>query len=96
MEKINYSVNLFSESKEDLEKFLKSFYKSDKELSEDLTYEEKYENPVDMIELISTIIDNNDRFHIGTWITIDKNIFINITENNLDRVVKYLIERYPV
>ena len=48
-----------------------------------------------MIEIISTIIDNNDKYKIGIWISIDKNIFINITELNLNKIIKYLFERYP-
>ena len=95
MSKINYSVNLFSESSLNLENFLNLFYKSDIKLKQNLSYEEFFENPVDMIELISTIIDNNEKFNIGIWINIDKNIYINITENNLDKIIRYLLERYP-
>lgn len=95
MSKINYSVNLFSESSEDLEKFLSLFYKSDIKLNQNLSYEEFFENPIQMVELISTVIDNNERFNIGIWISIDKDIFINITENNLDKIIRYLLERYP-
>ena len=95
MSKINYSVNLFSESSKDLENFLNFFYKNNIKLNQKLSYEEFFENPIDMIELISTIIDNNDKFNIGIWISIDKDIFINITENNLDKIIRYLFERYP-
>ena len=95
MNKINYSVNLFSESSKDLEKFLSLFYKHTINLNQSLMYEVFYENPIEMIELISTAIDNNDKFNIGIWISIDKDIFINITENNLDKIIRYLFERYP-
>lgn len=95
MNKINYSVNLFSESSKDLEKFLSLFYKNTINLNQSLMYEVFYENPIEMIELISTAIDNNDKFNIGIWISIDKDIFINITENNLDKIIRYLFERYP-
>ena len=36
-----------------------------------------------------------DKYEIGIWITIDSNIYINITENNLDKVIKYFFERCP-
>ena len=89
-----YSVNLFSESPENMKKFLEQFYNCNI-ANMDFSYEKSFQNPVDMIELISTLIDNNDKFNIGIWINIDKDIFINITENNLDKVIRYLFERYP-
>ena len=91
---MNYSVNLFSEQPENIKQFLELFYKCEFE-SPGISYEKSFKNPVDMIELISTLIDNNDKFNIGTWISIDKDIFINVTENNLDKIIKYLFERYP-
>lgn len=89
-----YSVNLFAESPENMKKFLELYYKCNiDELG--FSYKKSFDNPVDMIELISVVIDNNDKFNIGTWINIDKDVFINITENNLDKVIRYLLERYP-
>lgn len=95
MSNINYRVNLFSESTKNLEKFLNLFYSKKIKLNKKLAYEESFENPIEMIELISTIIDNNDKFDIGIWISIDKNLFINVTESNLDKIIRYLLERYP-
>ena len=91
---MNYSVNLFSEQPENIKQFLELFYKRQINFY-GFSYEKSFENPVDMIELISTLIDNNNKFNIGTWISIDKDIFINVTENNLDKIIKYLLERYP-
>lgn len=90
-----YSVNLFSESNTDLEKFLKLFYKNNVNLDGNLKYETNYQNPIEMIELISTAIDNSDKFKLGIWISIDKDVFINVSEKNLDKIIRYLFERYP-
>ena len=89
-----YKLNLFSENKDTLNEFLKKFNNNSIEL-DSLKFEKDFENPLDMIEIISTIIDNNDKYKIGIWISIDKNIFINITELNLNKIIKYLFERYP-
>ena len=89
-----YQLNLFSENKDNLKDFLEKYYNSSIKLDE-LKFEKDFENPIDMIEIISTIIDNNDKYKIGIWISIDKDIFINITELNLDNIIKYLFERYP-
>jgi len=91
-----YGLNLFTEKNEDLKNFLNKFYeKNIVTNNEALDFEENYENPIDMIPIISTLIDNNDKFNIGIWITLDSDIYINITENNLDKIIKYIFERYP-
>lgn len=89
-----YELNIFSENKENLEKFLKRFYGENFNLSEPI-FEKTFQNPIDMIDIISVIADNNDKYDLGVWISIDKNIFINITELNLDKIIRYLYERYP-
>ena len=45
--------------------------------------------------LISLIIDNNDKYNIVAWINLDEDIFIKISNSNLDEIIKYLYERYP-
>ena len=89
-----YVLNLFTETKENLEDFLDKFYNMSFSLS-DLKFEKEFDNPIDMIEIISTLIDNNERYPIGIWVSINKDIFINITENNLNTIIKYFLERYP-
>ncbi|MCI8309956.1 MAG: hypothetical protein HFJ45_07300 [Clostridia bacterium] len=90
-----YSANLFTENSKNLNDFLNKFYEKEIKLNENLKFEAEFENPVDMIELISTLIDNNEKFNIGIWISIDPDLYINITEQNLDKVIKYIFERYP-
>ena len=48
-----------------------------------------------MIDIISCYIDNKDKFKIRMWISIDDNIYIKINEYNINRIIKYLYERYP-
>lgn len=90
-----YSANLFTENKSTLNEFLNKFYGKPINLENNLNFEKNFENPVDMVELISTLVDNNEKYNIGIWITLDKNLYINITEHNLDKVIKYIFERYP-
>ena len=90
-----YLINLFSENTKELNIFLEKFYEKKINLKDSFSYEKKFENPIEMIEIISTLIDNNEKFNIGIWITLDSNIYINITELNLDKIIRYLFERYP-
>ena len=39
--------------------------------------------------------ENNDNYKINMWISLDENLFINVTENNADEIIRYLYERYP-
>ena len=40
-------------------------------------------------------IDNIDDYKITMWISLDKDIFIKISSENSNAVIKYLFERYP-
>lgn len=60
-----------------------------------LEWQKKYQNPLEMADIIGTFIENNDKFKINMWISIDKNIFINVNSNNADKIIRYLYERYP-
>ena len=89
------SVNLYSESSKELEKFLSSYYNSSFDMNDDLNWEHKYENPIEITEIIGTYIDNFEDFKIIMWISLDKGVYINVTEENADNLIRYLYERYP-
>ncbi len=88
-------VNLYSQTAGEIKKFLALFYDKELELKEDLFWETSYENPIDMIELVSCFIDNKEKFKINIWISLDNGVFINVTDDNLDSIVKYIYERFP-
>lgn len=88
-------VNLYSDISGEIKKFLELFYSKNIEISNDLFWEISYENPIDMIELISCFIDNKEKFKINIWISIDNGIFINVTDDNLENIIKYIYERFP-
>ena len=98
MNKFIYKLNIFSEDKEKLQEFLKNFYTDNQSINKSkygLKFEKTFENPIDMVEVVSTLIDNDEKYPFGIWISIDKDIFINISELNLDKIIRYLFERYP-
>lgn len=88
-------VNLYSESSKELEKFLSSFYNSSFDINDNLNWEHKYSNPVELAEIIGAYVDNLDNFNIVMWISLDKGVYINVTTDNADSLIKYLYERYP-
>lgn len=89
------SVNLYSESSKDLENFLSSFYNSSFNMNNVLSWEHKYENPIEITEIIGAFIDNFDDFKIMMWVSLDKGVYIHVTNDNADSLIRYLYERYP-
>ena len=73
------SINFYSEIEGEIKKF----------------FQKEYDNPVDMIDMISCFIDNNNKFKMTLWISLDKDVYICVTDNNLDNLIKYIYERYP-
>lgn len=88
-------INLYSEIEGEINKFLSEFYNTNLNLSTSLKWEKDFKNPIEMAELIGTFIDNKDKYKVNMWISLDKDIFINVTEQNVDEIIKYLYERFP-
>ena len=89
------SVNLFSELPGEVNKFLSRFYNTDLELKEQLNWEKKYANPVEMADIIGTYADNFDDYILNMWISLDKGVYIHVTDENANDIIKYLYERFP-
>ncbi len=89
------SVNLYSESSKELESFLSSFYNTSFDIENNLNWEHKYDNPIEIAEIIGTFADNSDNFKIMMWICLDKGVYVNVTDENADSVIRYLYERFP-
>lgn len=88
-------VNLYSNQKGELNNFLSRFYNTDLEIYDSFSWQKKYANPLELAEIIGIFIDNLDNYNITMWISLDKDVFISISENNADDIIKYLYERYP-
>ncbi len=89
------SVNLYSEKKGEINNFLSKFYNTNLNISNNLSWEKIYDNPIELAEIVGTFIDNFEDFKINMWISLDEGIFIKITNKNANEFIKYLYERYP-
>ena len=92
-------VKLFSNEEGEILRFLNKFFKlnsTDEDICfQDLEWEKKYSNPVEMADIIGTFIENNNNYKINMWVSLDKNVLINVTDNNADEIIRYLYERFP-
>ena len=93
---MNTTVNLYSQKIGEISRFLHSFYGDNNfSIQNDCKWENSYDNPIEISDIIGTFIDNNDEYEINMWISLDDNVFINVTSTNSDKIIRYLFERYP-
>ena len=92
---MNATVNLFSEKKGELNRFLSNFYNTNLNIENKLNWEKKYANPIELAEIIGIFIDNIENYFISMWISLDKDIYIKVSDSNANNIIKYLYERYP-
>ena len=89
-------VNLYSDIHGEIPKFLSDFYNTNNiKLDNDLKWESKYKNSIEIVDIIGAFIDNKDKFKINMWISLDSGMYINVTEHNSNDLIKYIYERYP-
>lgn len=88
-------VNLYSPKKGEISRFLNSYYNKEVNIENDLKWENTYENPIEIADIIGSLIDNNDNYNINMWISLDTDTFVNVTEYNVDSIIRYLYERFP-
>lgn len=89
------SVNLYSTENGEIQKFLTSYYNKKIELENDLKWNINFENPIEISDMIGTFIENDDKYKINMWISVDKGVYINVTEHNADKIIRYIYERFP-
>ena len=88
-------ITLYSDKKGELNNFLSKFYDTNLEIENNLKWEKEYKNPIELADLIGAFSDNSENFDLSMWISLDKNVFISITPENTDIIIRYLFERFP-
>ena len=88
-------VRLYSTKRNEINRFLNDFLGEKDSYINLLEWEKKYQNPVEIADIIGTLIDNNENFSINMWISLDKGLFINVTDDNADKIIRYIYERFP-
>lgn len=89
------TINLISESGSTINTFLNKYFEKDM-MTDDETYEWSYtlQNPLDAINLISSIMDNNLSENITPWISFDENVFVKVKNDNYNDIIKYILQRF--
>ena len=90
-----FSINIYSDKKDEIENFLKDYYSENISLDNKLFWNKNFTTPFELIDIISVYIDNKEKYNINLWISLDKNVFICVTENYINNLIKYIYERFP-
>lgn len=88
-------LDLYSSKKKDISAFLNDFYNNNICNEKEMKWEKTFDNPIEMADIIGVFVDNNDKYSINMWISLDNDFFLNVTDNNVNQIIKYLYERYP-
>ena len=90
-------VKLYSNEQNEIFNFLEHFDKNliDSLSTSDLLWQKEYENALEIADMIGVLIENQEDYKINMWISLDKDLLINVTSQNADEVIRYLYERYP-
>ena len=46
-------------------------------------------------DIISCYIDNKQKYEIKLWISLDEDVYICVSDDNINKLIKYIYERYP-
>lgn len=92
---MSVTVSLYSTENGEIARFLHDFYEKNIEIKNGLEWEEEFKNPTQSASIIGAFIDNNDKFKINMWVSLDTGFYINVTDFNADKIIRYLYERYP-
>ena len=90
-------VRLYSLSSLEIDRFLTHFYGiGNYEFdTNNKQWQKEYPNPVEMADIIGAYIENIDDYNITMWVSIDSGVFIKVTPDNNDELIRYLYERFP-
>lgn len=92
---MSVTVSLYSTKNGEIARFLHDFYEKNIEIKNGLEWEEEFKNPTQSASIIGAFIDNNEKFKINMWVSLDTGFYINVTDFNADKIIRYLYERYP-
>lgn len=92
---MQYIVRLYSVLPNEISRFLEDFYGHKCEDNIDKQWQKNYENPIEIVDIIGAYVENNDSYNLTMWISIDSGVFIKVTSDNADELIRYLYERFP-
>ena len=82
-------ITLYGNKTGELNKFLSRFYNTNLDIENSLKWEKESANPVELAEIIGIFVDNSDDYVLNMWLSLDKDVFVNVTSENADSIIRY-------
>lgn len=88
----NVIVTLLAEKPCELSRFLNSYF-NNQIINDECSFKWScfFERPIDTVNLLSTLVDNNEKFNIDAIVSINKDSTIHITDENIDELIKVFL-----
>ena len=88
-------VNLWSKKQGEIKRFLERYYRKPINMDEDVEqWIYIYNNPLNSVDIISAVMDNNDMFQISLYIQIDKGDVHMVTVENHNDIIKGMFQLF--
>ncbi len=92
---MDVSVNLWSKKPGEIKKFLERYYQKSISMDDDVDqWIYIYRKPLDCIDIISALMDNNDKYQISMYIQIDKGDIHLVTNENHNDIIKGVFDLF--
>lgn len=90
------NISLASDEKNVINKFISNFFDNKITTDEDtLEWHYSLKNNLDSINIISSLMDNIETYpSLTLWVSFDPELFIKIKEDNFEKIIKYIADRY--
>ena len=89
------TITLLSQKPSELNNFLNSFFDKEVDVAEEaFMWSCIYKEPLASVNLISTLIDNNEKFKIEALISIGHFDSIKVSEENIEDLIKLMYFKY--
>lgn len=83
------TVNLWSRKNGEIKRFLEKYYEKEVVMDEDVDqWIYVYRKPVEAVDIISAVIDNNDKYQLMVCIEMDEGSIHPITVENHNDIIK--------
>ena len=91
----NVVITLLSQKPSELNNFLSRYFDEKIEIAEEaFMWSCIYKEPLAGVNLISTLIDNNEKFKIEALISMEHLESIKVSEENLEDLIKLMYFKY--
>ena len=92
---MSISVSLWSRKSGEIKRFLESYYEKHVMMDEDVDqWVYVYSRPLEAVDMISAVMDNNDRYDISICIQVDKHDVHPVTFENHNDIIKGIFQLY--